>query len=95
MKAWKGNSARITISASDAIQPNGQQVSVLTIIDRDMPFLFDSVMGEVTSTHRDITLAVHPILDFEPGSSPTLYSHERSQANARHVSFISRSILHL
>ncbi|MCJ8509865.1 NAD-glutamate dehydrogenase [Rhizobium lemnae] len=88
LKAWKGDAARITVSSSDDVQPNGQRVSILTIIDRDMPFLFDSVMGEVTSTHRDITLAVHPILDFEPGSSPKLYSHERSQANARHVSFI-------
>lgn len=85
---WTGESARITIGSVAEVSPTGQPASILTIIDRDMPFLFDSVMGEVSSSHRDISLAVHPILDFEPGATPTLYSHERSHANTRHVSLI-------
>jgi glutamate dehydrogenase len=59
--AWNGTSARVTISEVTGIQPAGEACSVLSVTDRNMPFLFDSVMGEVTSTHRDVHLVVHPI----------------------------------
>ncbi|MGN7295300.1 NAD-glutamate dehydrogenase [Rhizobium sp. SAFR-030] len=88
LEAWTGETARISVAAVDCVAPNGAPVSILTVIDRDMPFLFDSVMGEITSTYRDISLAVHPILDVQPGARPTLYSYERSQAAGRHVSLI-------
>ncbi|WP_165217077.1 NAD-glutamate dehydrogenase [Affinirhizobium pseudoryzae] len=88
LKAWTGESAHISISTVDGVAPGGVPVCVLTVIDRDMPFLFDSIMGEVTSTHRDITLAVHPILVVEAGKAPSLYSFERSEAGSRHVSFV-------
>ena len=62
MDAWDGETARVTIAAVEHVQPFGEPVSVLSVTGRNMPFLYDSVMGEVTSTHRDIYLAVHPIL---------------------------------
>ncbi|SIR21784.1 glutamate dehydrogenase [Rhizobium sp. RU35A] len=88
LEAWAGDAPRITIVPVEGVAPNGVAVSVLTVIDRDMPFLFDSIMGEVTASHRDITLAVHPILDVQAGRRPSLYSHERSDAGSRHVSFV-------
>jgi glutamate dehydrogenase len=88
LEAWTGETARISVATVAGVAPNGVPVSVLTVIDRDMPFLFDSVMGEVTSSFRDITLAVHPILDVQPGKAPGLYSYERSQAASEHVSLI-------
>ncbi|MCO5734570.1 NAD-glutamate dehydrogenase [Rhizobium sp. SSA_523] len=86
--AWTGETARITVASVDGVAPNGTPVCILTVIDRDMPFLFDSVMGEITSSYRDISLAVHPILDVQPGKAPRLYSYERSQAAGEHVSLI-------
>ncbi|MDO1584778.1 NAD-glutamate dehydrogenase [Rhizobium oryzicola] len=88
LAAWNGEAPRITIAHVEGVAPGGNPVSVLTVIDRDMPFLFDSVMGEVTSTYRDISLAVHPILNVEPGQKPSLYSHDRNQAGGQHVSLI-------
>lgn len=61
LAAWTGKSARVTISRVDKIAPAGEECSVLSVTDRNMPFLFDSVMGEITSTHRDIFMVVHPI----------------------------------
>src|SRR5262245_33757122 len=37
------------------------QVSVLEIINDDMPFLVDSVMAELTARHAQIRLVVHPV----------------------------------
>ncbi|MGD9922940.1 MAG: NAD-glutamate dehydrogenase domain-containing protein, partial [Pseudorhodoplanes sp.] len=44
--------------------PEGGQsrsVSVLEIVNDDMPFLVDSVMGELTARHAHVRLIVHPI----------------------------------
>ncbi len=44
LAAWNGEAPRITIADVEGVAPGGNPVSVLTVIDRDMPFLFDSVM---------------------------------------------------
>ncbi len=88
LQAWTRIRADITVEPVPGIEPDGVPVSVLTVIDRNMPFLFDSVMGEVTANHRDLTLAVHPILMLEPGKDPTLRSYEQPGDPAHHVSLI-------
>jgi glutamate dehydrogenase len=59
---WKKNQPYIGISQVEGVNPRDVQVSVLTVIGRNMPFLYDSVMGEVTSSYRNLYLAVHPIM---------------------------------
>ncbi|RYE66926.1 MAG: NAD-glutamate dehydrogenase, partial [Rhizobiaceae bacterium] len=88
LKAWTRIKADITIETLDGVEPDGMPVSIITVIDRNMPFLFDSVMGEVTTAYRDLTMAVHPILVIEPGKQPTLHSSERPGDPAHHVSLI-------
>jgi glutamate dehydrogenase len=88
LNAWTRVRADITVMPVAGVEPNGVPVSVLTIVDRNMPFLFDSVMGEVTATHRDLGMAVHPILLLEPGKEPVLRSNENPGNPAHHVSLI-------
>ncbi|KQQ78490.1 NAD-glutamate dehydrogenase [Rhizobium sp. Leaf321] len=88
LKAWTRIKADITIETLDGVEPDGMPVSIITVIDRNMPFLFDSVMGEVTTAYRDLTMAVHPILVIEPGKQPTLHSSERPGDPAHHISLI-------
>ncbi len=88
LAAWDGKQADVSVDTPDGIAPGGTPVSILTIVDRNMPFLFDSVMGEVTSTHRLLTMAVHPILIVEPGKAPVLMTHDKPGHPAHHVSLI-------
>ncbi|MBP2563035.1 glutamate dehydrogenase [Neorhizobium galegae] len=88
LMAWPRVRADITVEPVAGVEPDGIAVSVLTVVDRNMPFLFDSVMGEVTATHRDLTMAVHPILVVEPGKEPVLRSNEQPGNPAHHVSLI-------
>ena len=73
LAAWNGSSARVTIAELPGVTMEGETLSVLSVTDRNQPFLFDSVMGELTSSHRDIHLVVHPILVVEPDAAPRLY----------------------
>ncbi|TWF46596.1 NAD-glutamate dehydrogenase [Neorhizobium alkalisoli] len=88
LTAWSRIKADINVEQLPDVAPNGVPVSVLTIIDRNMPFLFDSIMGEVTSAHRDLTMAVHPILFLEPGKDPVLHSNQQPGNPAYYVSLI-------
>ncbi len=88
LTAWTGEGPRITITRIPDIAPGGEPVSVLTVTDRNMPFLYDSVMGEVTSRHRDLTLAVHPILVVKKGRAPILFDPDAASDPSDRVSHI-------
>ncbi|CAN7347998.1 NAD-glutamate dehydrogenase [Rhizobium sp. LjRoot30] len=89
---WDGKTARVQVGTLDGVDPLGVAVSVLTVTDRNMPFLYDSVMGEVTSSYRDIYLAVHPILLRQADGEVTLYTADRPGTPESRVSHIQ---LHL
>ena len=86
--AWNGGEPRISVTTLPPATPKDTTVTVLAVTDRNMPFLYDSVMGEVTSTHRDIHLAVHPILVVMENKPPALFSPEVASDPARRASHI-------
>ncbi len=88
IEAWDGTEPRVTVTTLADVRPQGQPISILSVIDRNQPFLYDSVMGEVTSTHRDIHLAIHPILVVAPGEAPKLFSPDEESDPAQRVSHI-------
>ena len=88
LKNWTRVRPSITLQPVEGVDPQGATAHVLTVIDRNMPFLFDSVMGEVTASHRELYLAVHPILLLEPGKDPALRSADQPSDPAHHVSLI-------
>ncbi|SFB54275.1 glutamate dehydrogenase [Rhizobium sp. NFR07] len=95
LKQWNRVRADITITQIAGVEPGGVPVWVLTVIDRNMPFLFDSIMGEVTANHRGISMAVHPILTIEPGKEPALRSNEAPVDPAHQVSLIQIHVAQL
>ncbi|MCM2402165.1 NAD-glutamate dehydrogenase [Rhizobium sp. S153] len=90
--AWDGKAPRVVIAPIADVTPAGTPVSVLSIIERNKPFLYDSVMGEVTSLYRDIFMAVHPILSIVPGGPVSLAGADEEAQGAIRTSYIQ---LHL
>ena len=86
--AWSGKTPRVSIDTVADVTPDGIAVSILSVTDHNKPFLYESVMGEVTSTYRDICMAVHPILILEDGKAPELYSADVASDPAKRVSHI-------
>ncbi|MBW8638375.1 NAD-glutamate dehydrogenase [Hoeflea sp. WL0058] len=62
LQAWDGAQARVVVDHINDVEMGGAALTVVTIIDRNMPFLYDSVMGEISASHRDLQLAAHPIV---------------------------------
>ena len=68
LEQWNGNDTLIHVGPVEGVDLAGRTLTVVTLIDRNMPFIFDSVMGEVSHAHRDICLAAHPILKLRRGA---------------------------
>ncbi|MDB5523270.1 MAG: NAD-glutamate dehydrogenase [Rhizobium sp.] len=89
---WDGKAPRVSIEPIANVEPGGVAVLVLSVTDHNRPFLYESVMGEVTSSYRDLYMAIHPMLVVEKGKSPELYSAEHPGTPENRVSHIQ---LHL
>ncbi|QLF68839.1 NAD-glutamate dehydrogenase [Peteryoungia desertarenae] len=83
---------RVRVETIAGVTPDDTAVSVLSIVDENKPFLYDSVMGEVTSAYRDIYMAVHPILALSEGKVIGHATPETERAGHAKVSYIQ---LHL
>jgi glutamate dehydrogenase len=69
--------------------PVTRTVAVLDIINDDMPFLLDSVVGELNQRGLDIRLLVHPVFAVERDSAGTLTAFKgAAKDGGRHESFI-------
>ena len=69
LRAWNGKDVHIDVSDVDGIDVAGRPVTLVTLVDHNMPFLFDSVMGEISASYRDTYLAAHPILSVHRGKN--------------------------
>ncbi|WP_063693266.1 NAD-glutamate dehydrogenase [Bradyrhizobium stylosanthis] len=68
-QAWEHVQRRTAGSADIRVAnptlPNGREISVLEILNDNMPFLFDSTMAELAEQGIEVTLVAHPIIAVE------------------------------
>ncbi|MEH2559300.1 NAD-specific glutamate dehydrogenase [Bradyrhizobium algeriense] len=68
-QAWEHVQQRTAGSADIRVinptMPDGREISVLEVLNDNMPFLFDSIMAELAEQGIDVTLVAHPIIAVE------------------------------
>jgi glutamate dehydrogenase len=68
-QAWEHVQRRTAGSADirviNPMMPDGREISVLEILNDNMPFLFDSTMTELVEQGIEVTLVAHPIIAVE------------------------------
>ncbi|MGE3304447.1 MAG: NAD-glutamate dehydrogenase [Rhizobiaceae bacterium] len=57
----KGSSL-VAIDNDGQVTRAGRPVTVVTVVNDNMPFLFDSIMGEITESAGEPLLVIHPVL---------------------------------
>ena len=94
LESWrKGKSI---ISVDNGIERHGRPVSVITIVNDNMPFLLDSIMGELNDHASQIFMVVHPVLDIAREKDELVILGEASQlAPAKGVERVSLVQIHL
>ncbi|MGQ0681924.1 NAD-glutamate dehydrogenase [Bradyrhizobium sp.] len=68
-QAWEHVQRRTAGSAEIRVvnptMPDGREISVLEVLNDNMPFLFDSTMAELAEQGIEVTLVAHPIIAVE------------------------------
>jgi len=68
-QAWEHVQRRTAGSADIRVvnpaMPDGREISVLEVLNDNMPFLFDSTMAELAEQGIEVTLVAHPIIAVE------------------------------
>jgi glutamate dehydrogenase len=57
----------VAVEADSGVVREGRPVTVITVVNDNMPFLFDSILGEVTETAGEPTLVTHPVITVRHG----------------------------
>ena len=68
MKHRKGSSV-IDIETDAGVVRHGRPVTVVTVVNDNMPFLFDSVLGEITDAAGEPVFVTHPVIHVRHGRS--------------------------
>lgn len=68
-QAWehvqRRTAGRADIRIVNPMMPDGREISVLEILNDNMPFLFDSTLAELAEQGIEVTLVAHPIIAVE------------------------------
>ncbi|ANW06031.1 NAD-glutamate dehydrogenase [Bradyrhizobium icense] len=68
-QAWQHvqqrTAGRADIRVINPMMPDGREISVLEVLNDNMPFLFDSTMAELAEQGIEVTLVAHPIVAVE------------------------------
>ena len=64
----KGESV-VQIDAGSGLERAGRPMTVVTVVNDNMPFLFDSILGEITETAGEPTLVLHPVMLVKHGKN--------------------------
>ncbi|RVC77132.1 NAD-glutamate dehydrogenase, partial [Mesorhizobium sp. M2A.F.Ca.ET.046.02.1.1] len=64
----KGESV-VAVDADSGVACDGRPVTVITVVNDNMPFLFDSILGEITESSGQPTLVTHPIVTVRHGKA--------------------------
>jgi glutamate dehydrogenase len=68
-QAWEHVQQRTAGNADirviNPMMPDGREISVLEVLNDNMPFLFDSTMAELAEQGVEVTLVAHPIIAVE------------------------------
>jgi glutamate dehydrogenase len=84
------------ISVDNGIERHDRPVSVITIVNDNMPFLLDSILGELNNHVSQIFMVVHPVLDIAREKDGLVILGEASQlAPAKGVERVSLVQIHL
>ena len=57
----KGESI-VSIETASGVSRQGRPVTVITVVNDNMPFLFDSILGEITEAAGEPSLVTHPVI---------------------------------
>ncbi len=90
VKGHTPGASLVDIRIEPGIEASGRPISVVTVVNDNMPFLFDSVQGEITDSAGEPTLVTHPVVPVRHGKTGVveIFADGKQDEDADRVSVI-------
>ncbi len=72
LSRFKTGRPLIDLSDGSAVTRDGRPITVITLINDNMPFLLDSVLGEISERVSSVYLVLHPVMDVDKKSGAVI-----------------------
>lgn len=72
LSRFKSGKPLIDLSDGSTVSRDGRPVTVVTLINDNMPFLLDSVLGEISERVSSVYLVLHPVMDVDRKSGAVI-----------------------
>ncbi|MDZ7822908.1 MAG: NAD-glutamate dehydrogenase [Ahrensia sp.] len=63
LAAHSANRTIIRIATTDSTSDSNTPATIIAVVNKNMPFLFDSLLGQINEAAKEVRFVVHPILD--------------------------------
>ncbi|MBZ9919836.1 NAD-glutamate dehydrogenase [Mesorhizobium sp. BR1-1-12] len=63
----KKGACAVAVDTDSGVVREGRPVTIVTVVNDNMPFLFDSILGEITESAGEPTLVTHPVITVRHG----------------------------
>ena len=94
--SYRSDKPVITVDNDSILRRRGRPLTVVTLINRNMPFLLDSTMGEILERSGMIYMVVHPVLNVAfNGSTYEVHGEASSGKSVAGTEQVSVIQLHL
>ncbi|TWG50006.1 NAD-glutamate dehydrogenase [Aminobacter sp. J44] len=95
LKRHKPGECIISIEDGPKFVHDGKPLSVITVVNDNMPFLFDSVSGEIAEHTGEPTLVLHPVMDVRHDGTGVCEIHDDGQSHAAGKDWPRVSLIHI
>ena len=90
----KGKSIAI-VTPGGNVRCNGRPVSMITVVNDNIPFLFDSIIGAITAEIGEPTLVLHPVIEVRHGRSGVAEFAGKALPGVNRDGYDKISVLHV
>jgi glutamate dehydrogenase len=84
LKGHRKGDSIVSVDRSRSVSRQGRPVTVITIVNDNMPFLFDSALAEITEETGEPLLVVHPVFAVKHGKTGVTALLEESDGGEEH-----------
>ena len=95
VKQHKRGKSVVTIESDDSIKCDGRPVSLITVVNDNMPFLFDSIIGPVTAEMGEPSLVLHPVIEVKHGRNGVSEISGKAVPGVDREGFDKISVMHV
>ena len=95
VKRHKRGDSVISLDEDAGLVRQGRPLTAITIVNDNMPFLFDSLLGEITDSAGEPTLVLHPVLQVRHDTDGVANIVGESAPSAPQTDFDRVSVIHV